>query len=81
MASDSHLATSSSGVPEISRDELRSRLKTGSLAIVDVLPAESYALGHIPLAISLPFDQIPLRARELLPDPKAEIAVYCAKFT
>jgi rhodanese-related sulfurtransferase len=81
MQSESDLSASPLDVPEISRDELRSRLNTPSLTIVDVLPAESYAAEHIPGAINLPFDSIASRARELLPDPNAEIAVYCAKFT
>jgi rhodanese-related sulfurtransferase len=81
MQSESALSSIPPDVPEISRDELRSRLKTPSLTIVDVLPAESYAAEHIPGAISLPFDSIASRAPELLPNPNAEIAVYCAKFT
>jgi rhodanese-related sulfurtransferase len=48
---------------------------------VDVLPAESYAAGHILGAISLPLESVASKARELLPDPTAEIAVYCGKFT
>jgi rhodanese-related sulfurtransferase len=71
----------SSDVPEISREELRSRLKSTSLTVVDVLPTESYVAGHIPGAISLPFESVASRARDILPDPTAEIAVYCAKFT
>jgi rhodanese-related sulfurtransferase len=81
MQSESGLSATAPDVPEISRDELRSRLNTPSLTIVDVLPAESYAAEHIPGAINLPFDSIAGRARELLPDPNAAIAVYCAKFT
>jgi rhodanese-related sulfurtransferase len=81
MQSESGLSVTLRDVPEISRDELRSRLNTPSLTIVDVLPAESYAAEHIPGAINLPFDSIASRARELLPNPNAEIAVYCAKFT
>jgi rhodanese-related sulfurtransferase len=81
MQSESDLSATPPDVPEISRDELRSRLNTPSLMIVDVLPAESYAVEHIPGAISLPFDSIATRAPELLPDRNAEIAVYCAKFT
>jgi rhodanese-related sulfurtransferase len=48
---------------------------------VDVLPAESYAAGHIAGALSLPLEQVASRAQELLPDRSAEIAVYCGKFT
>jgi rhodanese-related sulfurtransferase len=81
VASQVNTAPISSDVPEISREELRNRLKSASLTIVDVLPAESYAAGHIPGAISLPLESVASRARELLPDPTTEIAVYCAKFT
>jgi rhodanese-related sulfurtransferase len=68
-------------IPTISREELRRRLRTAALTIIDVLPAESYVAGHIPGAISLPFASVADRARELLPDPNAQIAVYCGKFT
>jgi len=81
MQSESDLSATPPDVPEISRDELRSRLNTPSLTIVDVLTAESYAAEHIPGAINLPFDSIASRVRELLPNLNAEIALYCAKFT
>jgi rhodanese-related sulfurtransferase len=71
----------SSAIPEISREELRRRLHDSSLTIVDVLPEASYVEGHIPGALSLPLEQLANRARELLPDPAAEIVVYCGKFT
>lgn len=68
-------------VPEISRDELRRRLRDPSLTIVDVLPASSYAEAHIPDAINIPLEDLRDRARELLPDFNADIVVYCGKFT
>jgi Rhodanese-like domain len=71
----------SSAIPEISHEELRRRLHDSSLTIVDVLPEASYIEAHIPGALSLPLEQLASRARELLPDPAAEIAVYCGKFT
>jgi len=71
MASQINTAPNSSAVPEISREELRNRLKSASLTIVDVLPEESYAAGHIPGAINLPLESIVHQARELLPDPTA----------
>jgi rhodanese-related sulfurtransferase len=74
-------AANSSDSREISRDELVRRLHDASLAIVDVLPQASYVEAHIPRAINIPLEQIPDRARELLPDFAADIAVYCAKFT
>ncbi len=81
MASQGTAAANSSVPPEISRDELRDRLHDSSLTIVDVLPEASYVEAHIPGALSLPLEQVTARARELLPDPAAEIAVYCGQFT
>ena len=74
-------AANSSDASEISRDEIVRRLHDASLTIVDVLPQASYVEAHIPRAISLPLEQIPDHAREILPDLNAEIAVYCGKFT
>lgn len=66
---------------EITRQELLRRLHDPSLIIVDALARESYESAHIPGAINLPLAFVSERARELLPDPAAEIAIYCAKFT
>ncbi len=66
---------------EISLSELAARTKDRSLTIVDVLPATAYQQGHIPGALNLPLAEVPERARALLPDKHAEIAVYCAAFT
>ena len=66
---------------EVSREEIRARLGDPSLTIVDVLPAEAYASGHIAGALNLPVMEIHERARRLLPDLKQEIVVYCGGFT
>ncbi len=66
---------------DISREEILRRLNDKSLTIVDVLSPDSYESGHIPGAINLPLGELEDRAREVLPDTAAEIAVYCAKFT
>jgi rhodanese-related sulfurtransferase len=81
MASQSVAGANSSDAREITRDELVRRLHDPSLTIVDVLPQASYVEAHIPRALNLPLEQIPDRARELLPDLNADIAVYCGKFT
>jgi len=70
-----------SDVPEISREELRQRLRDPALTIVDALPAASYSAAHIPGALNLPPELVASRARELLPDRAAEIAVYCGSLT
>lgn len=56
-------------------DELRSRLKAGSVILVDVRPAEEFAAGHIAGAVSIPHDQLEERLRELPKDK--EVVAYC----
>jgi rhodanese-related sulfurtransferase/DNA-binding transcriptional ArsR family regulator len=56
-------------------DELRARLKAGSVILVDVRPPEEYAAGHIAGAISIPHDQLEDRLRELPKDE--EVIAYC----
>ena len=68
-------------VAEITREELTTRRRDGSLLLVDVLPAESYRSEHIAGAVSLPLSEIASRAPAVLPDRGAEIAVYCGSFT
>ncbi len=81
MASQIDATVSSSDVREVSREELQRRLHDLSFTIVDVLPESSYVDAHIPGALNLPLEQLASRARELLPDPAAEIVVYCGAFT
>ncbi len=64
-------------IPRISQGEIRRRLHDPTLVIVDVLPRESWEEGHIPGALSLPVAEVIARARDVLPDPLQEIAVYC----
>jgi rhodanese-related sulfurtransferase len=61
----------------VSREEITVRLKDPCLVLVNVLPKETFALGHIPRSINLPLAQIESRASELLPDRDQEIAIYC----
>jgi rhodanese-related sulfurtransferase len=81
MASQIKPAAMPPEIPEISRDELHARLHDPTLRIVDVLPPSSYVDAHIPGAINLPLEDIRDRARNLLPNFNAEIAVYCGQFT
>jgi rhodanese-related sulfurtransferase/DNA-binding transcriptional ArsR family regulator len=56
-------------------DELRSRLRAGSVVLVDVRPASEYAAGHIAGAISVPHDELEQRLGELPRDQ--EVVAYC----
>ena len=68
-------------VPQITRDELVARLRDPSLTVVNVLPKEAWKAKRIPGSLSLPLADIPARAAAVLPDPGADIAVYCASPT
>ena len=62
----------------ISRAELLERLQDRALAIVDVMPKETFTDGHIPSSINLPVAEVGARARQILSNFAQEIAVYCA---
>ena len=67
--------------PGVSREEILARLRDPSLALVNVLPRETFAEAHIPGSVNLPVAQIRERAPAALPDRSKEIVVYCAAFT
>lgn len=56
-------------------DELRSRLRSGSVVLVDVRPGSEYAAGHISGAVSIPHDELEQRMNELPRDK--EVVAYC----
>ncbi|HKT60434.1 MAG TPA: metalloregulator ArsR/SmtB family transcription factor [Gemmatimonadales bacterium] len=55
--------------------ELRRRLAAGDVTLIDVRPADEFAAGHIPGALSIPVTELPARARELA--KRKEIVAYC----
>lgn len=59
----------------ISRSELMRRLKTGIVTVLDVRPADEFALGHLPGAINIPLGELKKRLADL--DPDREIVAYC----
>ena len=61
--------------PVVTRDQLLARVETGDIVILDVRPAEEYASGHIPGAISIPVDQLADRISELPDD--VDVIAYC----
>lgn len=60
----------------VSRDELRARLRRGSVVVLDVRPADEYAAGHLPGAVSIPVSEIKRRLREI---PKGREIVACCR--
>jgi len=59
----------------VDRDELRRRLAAGEVVAVDVRPAEEYAAGHIPGALSIPLDELADRLADLPGD--VDVVAYC----
>ena len=63
-------------LPTITVDELQRKLESGErLVIVDALPPMSFAHSHLPGAINMPPERVDPKR---IPDPDAEIVVYCA---
>lgn len=63
--------------PTISREEIAARLQDHALAIVNVMPEETYASGHISGSINLPLADIVNDARSRISNLAQEIAIYC----
>lgn len=59
----------------VSRSELRKRMKDGLVTVLDVRPAEEFALGHVPGAVNIPVSELKRRFSEL--PKKHEIVAYC----
>lgn len=59
----------------VSRDELMDRLRDGLVTVLDVRPADEFALGHVPGAINIPLADLHLRLADLSVDQ--EIVAYC----
>jgi rhodanese-related sulfurtransferase/DNA-binding transcriptional ArsR family regulator len=63
------------GGQPVTRDQLQQLAKTMPVTVLDVRPAEEYAAGHIPGAVSIPFNELADRLAEL-PDG-GQIVAYC----
>lgn len=59
----------------VSRDDLLAGLKSGTVALLDVRPADEYRAGHLPNAINIPVDQLEVMLDKLPRDK--EIVAYC----
>ena len=61
----------------ISRAELQNEIAAGTVVVLEALPANYYADGHIPGALNLPLDDIDSVAATLVPDHAASVVTYC----
>ncbi|TQK51345.1 ArsR family transcriptional regulator [Streptomyces sp. SLBN-118] len=59
----------------VGREELLERARAGEIVVLDVRPAEEYAAGHIPGALSIPVGELADRIAELPTD--IEVVAYC----
>jgi len=64
------------GLEPVSRDELKARLRKGSVVVLDVRPADEYAAGHVPGAVSIPVSELKRRLKEI---PKGQEIVACCR--
>ena len=64
---------------KLNAQQVNTRLETGSpVTIIEALPEMYFRKEHLPGAINLNYDVSDELIRERLPDPNAEIIVYCA---
>ena len=59
----------------VTRDELIERARDGLVTVLDVRPADEFALGHLPGAVNVPLAELATRLAEF--DPAREIVAYC----
>lgn len=59
----------------ISREELSRRMEDDLVTVIDVRPADEYALGHLPGAINVPLAELHSRLPDL--KPAREVVAYC----
>jgi ArsR family transcriptional regulator len=63
------------GMEPVSREELLARLRDGLVTVLDVRPADEFAMGHLPGAVNIPLRELEGRLAEL--DLTQEIVAYC----
>ena len=59
----------------VSREDLLERARASLVTVLDVRPADEFALGHLPGAVNIPLKELEARLAEL--DPSQEIVAYC----
>src|SRR5262249_20796637 len=59
----------------VSREQLLENSRAGVVTVLDVRPADEFALGHLPRAVNIPLRELEARLGELDRDQK--IVAYC----
>jgi ArsR family transcriptional regulator len=59
----------------ITREELTRRMRDGLVTVIDVRPADEFAMGHVPGALNVPVGELESRLADF--DPDREIVAYC----
>jgi ArsR family transcriptional regulator len=59
----------------LSRSELVARMKLGLVTILDIRPADEFALGHLPGALNVQLGELNRRLARL--DKSKEVVAYC----
>ncbi|PBC01685.1 metalloregulator ArsR/SmtB family transcription factor [Mesorhizobium sp. WSM3860] len=62
-------------IQPVTREELQALMRDGLVTLIDVRPADEFALGHVPGAINVPLGEI--KAWSHCADPGREIVAYC----
>ena len=63
------------GLDTMTKDQLRARLRTGDVVVLDVRPATEYEAGHIRGAVSLPISDLRARLQDI--DSTTLVVAYC----
>lgn len=77
MASGVLAAQAVRNVPRISIDDVKQMMAKKQVVLIDVRDPQSYAEGHIPGAINVPFDHIPNHVDQWKKE-KRLLVTYCA---
>ncbi len=77
-----HTRPVTEGLTPITRESLWRMLESGDeLAVIDALSPLSYALSHLPGAISMQPENVAERAPRRIPDLDTTVVVYCSSAT
>lgn len=63
-----------SGLATVTRDELRRRLRSRDVVVLDVRPQAEYDAGHIRGAVNVPVRELEVRLQDL---PSGQVVAYC----